>query len=116
MMLQTFSAKLRRLFKIVYPWANTAFEVWLLVCNVAYLFDKTPFYRPWLRWVGADIRRLGVEDMVSPCVTLGRVPSDEDPARGTTSISSEGVASKALAGASSDIAAALAVFSSAVAG
>ena len=63
-MYQTISAKWRRLFKTVYPWANSALEIWLLICNVAYLFDKTPFYRPWLRWVGADIRRLGAEDMV----------------------------------------------------
>ncbi|GJE84395.1 peroxisome assembly protein [Phanerochaete sordida] len=62
---ETVAAKLRRLFKIVYPWANTAFEVWLLVCNVAYLFDKSPYYRPWLRWVGVDIRRLGPEDMLA---------------------------------------------------
>ena len=32
---------------------------------MAYLFDKTPYYRPWLRWIGVDIRRMGAEDMVS---------------------------------------------------
>jgi peroxin-12 len=32
--------------------------------NVAYLFDRTPFYRPWLAWIGVDLRRLGVEDFV----------------------------------------------------
>ncbi|KAJ3556938.1 hypothetical protein NM688_g1748 [Phlebia brevispora] len=59
----TLAAKLRRLFKAVYPWANTLFEVWLLACNIAYLFDKTPFYRPWLAWIGVDLRRMGVDDM-----------------------------------------------------
>ncbi|EKM59344.1 uncharacterized protein PHACADRAFT_86095 [Phanerochaete carnosa HHB-10118-sp] len=75
---ETFAAKLRRVFKTFYPWANTAFEVWLLVCNVAYLFDKTPYYRPWLQWIGADIRRLGPEDMVrlnaSPKPLAGSLP------------------------------------------
>jgi len=52
----------RRIFKALYPWLNTSFELWLLVCNVAYLFGQTPFYRPWLSWIGIDLRRLGVED------------------------------------------------------
>ncbi|TFK43262.1 Pex12 amino terminal region-domain-containing protein [Crucibulum laeve] len=59
---ESIKGKLRRGFKIVYPWLNMTFEVWLLVWNVAYLFDQTPFYRPWLRWIGVDLRRLGVED------------------------------------------------------
>ena len=63
-MIQTLAAKLRRLFKVLYPYAHTAFEVWLLVYNVAYLFEKTPYYRPWLSWVGVDLRRMGIHDMV----------------------------------------------------
>lgn len=55
----------RRLFKAVYPYANTMFELWLLMWNIAYLFDKTSAYRPWLNWLDLDIRRLGVEDIVS---------------------------------------------------
>ncbi|KAF8076069.1 cyclin-dependent protein kinase inhibitor [Lyophyllum atratum] len=58
----TFKARLKRGFKAAYPWLNTSFEVWLLVCNMAYLFDRTPFYRPWLSWIGVDLRRLGSED------------------------------------------------------
>ncbi|KIM83837.1 hypothetical protein PILCRDRAFT_782063 [Piloderma croceum F 1598] len=53
---------LRRCFKASYPWLNTTFEVWLLASNLGYLFDRTPFYRPWLAWTGADLRRLGVDD------------------------------------------------------
>ncbi|KAJ3990303.1 cyclin-dependent protein kinase inhibitor [Lentinula detonsa] len=59
---QSFRGWLRRAFKATYPWLNTSFEVWLLVCNIAYLFDRTPFYRPWLSWIGVDLRRLGLED------------------------------------------------------
>src|SRR6267142_709192 len=43
------------------------FESWLMAYNVAYAFERTPFYRPWLSWVGVDLRRLGVEDLVSIC-------------------------------------------------
>ncbi|TFY77601.1 hypothetical protein EWM64_g6411 [Hericium alpestre] len=60
---QTFRGRLRRLYKRLYPWLNMGFEAWLLVYNVAYLFDKTPFYRPWLAWIGVDLRRLGVDDL-----------------------------------------------------
>ena len=44
---------------------NTCFELWLLACNVAYLFERTPFYRPWLAWIGVDLRRLNADDFVS---------------------------------------------------
>ncbi|KAJ6627519.1 cyclin-dependent protein kinase inhibitor [Mycena sp. CBHHK59/15] len=67
-----FKALARRIFKAIYPWLNTSFEVWLLVCNVAYLFDQTPFYRPWLSWMGVDLRRLGVEDFVKHFLAKSR--------------------------------------------
>ena len=38
--------------------------------NVAYAFERTPFYRPWLSWIGVDVRRLGIEDLVSVNVRL----------------------------------------------
>lgn len=61
-MVQTIGGRLRRLYKRLYPWLNMSYEAWLLVYNIAYLFDQTPFYRPWLSWVGVDLRRLGAED------------------------------------------------------
>ncbi|KAK0206214.1 cyclin-dependent protein kinase inhibitor [Desarmillaria ectypa] len=60
---QSFKGWLRRTYKTLYPWCNAGFEVWLLAYNVAYLFDQTPFYRPWLAWMGVDLRRLGIEDL-----------------------------------------------------
>ncbi|KAF9452150.1 cyclin-dependent protein kinase inhibitor [Macrolepiota fuliginosa MF-IS2] len=79
----SFKGKLRRVFKATYPWLNTSFEAWLLAWNVAYLFDKTPFYRPWLSWIRVDLRRLGVEDFraaslaaqkkLSPAQNLGLI-------------------------------------------
>ena len=70
MLAQTLKGRLRRLYKRSYPWINTLFEVWLMSYNVAYAFERTPFYRPWLSWIGIDIRRLGVEDLVSICAFL----------------------------------------------
>ena len=46
------------------------FEGWLMAYNVAYAFERTPFYRPWLSWVGVDVRRLGIEDLVSVDVCM----------------------------------------------
>ncbi|OCH87891.1 hypothetical protein OBBRIDRAFT_780967 [Obba rivulosa] len=60
---ETWANRLRRAYKAAYPWLNTSFEVWLLVWNLRYLFEQTPFYRPWLAWIGADIRRLTADDM-----------------------------------------------------
>jgi len=59
---QSVRGRFRRAFKASYPFLNTATELWLLLWNIAYLFDKIPSYRPWLSWVGVDIRRLGIED------------------------------------------------------
>ena len=49
---------MKRGYKSAYPWFNAAFEAWLLVYNVAYLFERTAYYRPWLSWVGVDLRRV----------------------------------------------------------
>ncbi|KLO07495.1 hypothetical protein SCHPADRAFT_945246 [Schizopora paradoxa] len=58
----TLKERLRHLFKKIYPWFNISFEMWLLCYNIAYLFDRSPYYRPWLSWIGVDLRRLGPED------------------------------------------------------
>lgn len=72
--IQSFRGRARRLLKNVYPWLNTSFETWLLICNIAYLFEQTPFYRPWLSWVGVDLRRLGMDDFVRDLFILN-IPS-----------------------------------------
>jgi len=59
---QSYKGRCRRAFKAAYPWLNMSWELWLLVFDVAYLFDRTPFYRPWLSWIGVDLRRLGMDD------------------------------------------------------
>lgn len=51
----------QRVFVQLYPVAVTAFETTLLAYDVAYLFEKTEFFRPWHRWLGVRIER-AVED------------------------------------------------------
>ena len=51
-------------YKLLYPYANTLYELVLLGYNVAYIFDKTASYRPWLQWLNIDIRRLSANDHV----------------------------------------------------
>ncbi|KAF9495724.1 hypothetical protein BDN71DRAFT_1447164 [Pleurotus eryngii] len=67
--------RLRRAFKAIYPWLNGLFELWLLSSNIAYLFDRTPFYRPWLAWIGVDLRRLGMEDFKAANAAMMSKPS-----------------------------------------
>ncbi|KAI0832509.1 cyclin-dependent protein kinase inhibitor [Trametes gibbosa] len=62
---QSWRGRLKRAYKAAYPYLNTSFEVWLLLYNIAYLFERTPHYRPWLAWVGVDLRRVSGEDLVS---------------------------------------------------
>ncbi|KAJ1311287.1 hypothetical protein OPQ81_009785 [Rhizoctonia solani] len=59
---QTLADKLKNAYKSLYPWMNLSMELWQLAHSLGYLFDKTPFYRPWLAWMGVDIRRLGSAD------------------------------------------------------
>jgi hypothetical protein len=46
----------------MYPWANLALDVSLLGYDLAYLFDKTPYYRPWHKWLGLQVERRGPPD------------------------------------------------------
>ncbi|KAG6833841.1 hypothetical protein H0H87_011775 [Tephrocybe sp. NHM501043] len=74
----TLKARLKRSFKAAYPWANTSYELWLLVCNMSYLFDRTPFYRPWLSWIGVDLRRLGSEDFRAAALAAQKALSPDE--------------------------------------
>ncbi|KAF8665577.1 hypothetical protein AX16_000035 [Volvariella volvacea WC 439] len=67
----------RRTFKKLYPILNTTFEFWLLLWNIGYLFDQTPVYRPWLSWIGVELRRLGPDDFrVASALSNKAAPSE----------------------------------------
>ncbi|KAF8165070.1 cyclin-dependent protein kinase inhibitor [Crassisporium funariophilum] len=74
---QSLKGRLRRIFKTVYPYLNTSFELWLLLWNIAYLFDRTPSYRPWLSWISVDIRRLGMEDFRATSLASRKLTTPE---------------------------------------
>ncbi|KAI0776033.1 Pex12 amino terminal region-domain-containing protein [Trametes elegans] len=59
----SWKGRIKRAYKAAYPWLNASFEAWLLLWNVAYLFERTPYYRPWLSWVGVDLRRVSADDL-----------------------------------------------------
>ncbi|KAG6897214.1 hypothetical protein C0992_003412 [Termitomyces sp. T32_za158] len=81
----TWKARLKRVFKAAYPWLNVSYEGWLLLYNMAYLFDRTPFYRPWLSWIGVDLRRLGSEDFRVAALAAQKKLSP-DRSRGTLAL------------------------------
>ncbi|EIM85571.1 uncharacterized protein STEHIDRAFT_140168 [Stereum hirsutum FP-91666 SS1] len=76
---ETWRGRWRRLYKKLYPWLNMGFEHWLLVYNVAYLFEKTPYYRLWLSWIGVDLRRLGIDDYRAESLAAQRSSATTPP-------------------------------------
>ena len=79
---QTAAGRLRRAYKTLFPLLNATFEAWLLVRNVAYLFDQTPYYRPWLSWIGVDLRRVGIDDLVSDTNHVHQTYNNQLPSSG----------------------------------
>ncbi|KZT54524.1 hypothetical protein CALCODRAFT_551238 [Calocera cornea HHB12733] len=53
----------KQTFKVAYPYANSTYQLWLFAWNIAYLFNKTSHYRPWLALIGVDLRRMTAQDM-----------------------------------------------------
>ncbi|SCV67094.1 BQ2448_5740 [Microbotryum intermedium] len=50
------------MFRRGYPYANAAYELYLLSYNVRYLFNKSPYWRPWLSWMSVEVRRMSADD------------------------------------------------------
>lgn len=40
-----------------YPYAQVAFQLWMLAYHIRYLFGRTPYWRPWLAAMRVDVRR-----------------------------------------------------------
>ncbi|GAA5978582.1 hypothetical protein JCM10908_004412 [Rhodotorula pacifica] len=72
-------------FKLAYPYANLVWELYLLMYNLRYLFGKSPYWRPWYRLLGVEVRRLGQDDyerlnsLPSPLPQLFAPPSPSSP-------------------------------------
>ena len=45
-------------FRKGYPYVQVVYQLWMLAYNIGYLFNRTPYWRPWYRWMRVDIRRM----------------------------------------------------------
>ncbi|KAI9000930.1 Pex12 amino terminal region-domain-containing protein [Trametes punicea] len=81
---ESWKGRVKKAYKAAYPWLNTSFEIWLLVYNVAYLFERTAYYRPWLSWVGVDLRRVSADDLRA--AQAGAPRSPRPPPKGFTAV------------------------------
>ncbi|KAK9721538.1 ubiquitin-protein ligase peroxin 12 [Basidiobolus ranarum] len=59
---EKFKARIKKLFKTIYPFINCAYHLAALGYNIGYLYDRTAFYTPWLRLIGVQVRRLDISD------------------------------------------------------
>lgn len=48
-----------------YPYAATFWQLWILSYNVRYLFNHTPYWRPYLSFMKLEIKRVGPNDYPS---------------------------------------------------
>ncbi len=62
-------------FKLGYPYLKTFYQLWLLTYNVRYLFDKTPYWRPWFSLMRIDVRRVGPNDGPRKKLLPSKMPS-----------------------------------------
>ncbi|RKP10482.1 Pex12 amino terminal region-domain-containing protein [Thamnocephalis sphaerospora] len=51
-----------RVFRVVYPWINAGYHGATLAYHIAYLYDRTRFYSPWLHLQGIEVRRMSMQD------------------------------------------------------
>ncbi|SPO19957.1 related to Peroxisome assembly protein 12 [Ustilago trichophora] len=63
------------IFKPTYPYLKTIYQLWLLTYNVRYLFDKTPYWRPWFSLMRIDVRRVGPNDGPRKRLVPKKMPS-----------------------------------------
>ncbi|KAI8054210.1 Pex12 amino terminal region-domain-containing protein [Syncephalis plumigaleata] len=51
-----------RLFRVTYPWMNAAYYAAMLAYQIAYLYDRTRFYSPWLHAQKIEVQRMTMQD------------------------------------------------------
>jgi len=56
-----------KIFKAGYPYVNALYQLSILAHYIGYLYNKTPFFSPWLRLIGIEIKRMSAADYVRPC-------------------------------------------------
>ncbi|KAF9184352.1 ubiquitin-protein ligase peroxin 12 [Haplosporangium sp. Z 767] len=61
-------------FKKGYPYVNALYQLSILVHYIGYLYNKTPFYSPWLRLIGIEVKRMSAADYREIQQKAKRVP------------------------------------------
>ncbi|KAG0294449.1 ubiquitin-protein ligase peroxin 12 [Dissophora globulifera] len=51
-----------KVFKRGYPYVNAVYQLAILAHYIGYLYNKTPFYSPWLRLIGIEVKRMSAAD------------------------------------------------------
>ncbi|KAF9310349.1 ubiquitin-protein ligase peroxin 12 [Podila horticola] len=51
-----------KVFKKGYPYVNALYQLSILAHYIGYLYNKTPFYSPWLRLIGIEVKRMSAAD------------------------------------------------------
>ncbi|PKI82735.1 Pex12p [Malassezia vespertilionis] len=69
---QTLRQKWEGVFRKGYPYAKVFYQLWMLAYNIGYLFNRTPYWRPWYRWLRMDVRRMQGNEQ--PLVSLTTRP------------------------------------------
>ncbi|CDS04175.1 hypothetical protein LRAMOSA07130 [Lichtheimia ramosa] len=54
--------RLIQLFRFVYPYVNGAYHGANLAYAIAYMFNKTRYYSPWLHLIGLEVKRMSMAD------------------------------------------------------
>ncbi|KAF9924854.1 ubiquitin-protein ligase peroxin 12 [Linnemannia zychae] len=51
-----------KMFKKGYPYVNALYQLSILAHYIGYLYNKTPYYSPWLRLIGIEVKRMSAAD------------------------------------------------------
>ncbi|WWC92657.1 uncharacterized protein L201_007616 [Kwoniella dendrophila CBS 6074] len=66
--------KSQKIFKLVYPYLSLGLDLTFLGYDLAYLFEKTNYPRPWHRWLGLKVIRAGPDDETESSGILSKLP------------------------------------------
>ncbi|WVQ66195.1 uncharacterized protein L199_004374 [Kwoniella botswanensis] len=64
----------QRTFKLIYPYLSLGVDLTFLGYDLAFLFEKTTYPRPWHRWLGLKVIRRGPEDEPESTGILSKLP------------------------------------------
>ncbi|WVW87080.1 hypothetical protein I302_109137 [Kwoniella bestiolae CBS 10118] len=66
--------KSEKVFKLLYPYLSLGIDLTFLGYDMAFLFEKTDYPRPWHKWLGLSVIRRGAEDEPESSGLLSKLP------------------------------------------